>query len=392
MLFKNSSESDPYQYSAGLTGKEFKELEFKSIVFFEDDYGHHYEIHDLDKNIFGPARIVDDSITYFCEDSRYGDADNVPLDQNWKFFFSSSNDGHESYGIQPYIDARPRKYKMSDEDAVVKITKDSETVADTTVESSETTEEARYPDDEIVVFNNYGFEEAIREWIKIPSGDIKYRDVKNIKNLKIEGTDTLLDGGDLSALNYFTNLESLDFQIDYTDDYELNFENCMPMNKLKVLYFYIFNTGINESAKNPSNSIVDLGNLSAPNLEEIHVDASQLRGLSAIGNNPHMTSFEFYGNAQSMNTELNSVAELGNLPALENFGLAVCPNLESLNGVTFSDKLENVSIGSCHSLKDISAIKAMNPEKGHVKIWNSDLLDTVELDAGTGLKEFLDKL
>ncbi len=58
----------------------------------------------------------------------------------------------------------------------------------------------------------------------------------------------------------------------------------------------------------------------------------------------------------------------------------------------FSNKLENVSIGCCKNLKDISAIKVMNQEKGHVKIWDSDLLDTVELDAGTGLKEFLDKL
>ena len=119
-----------------MTGKDFKKLKFESVIPYNQ-----YEIHDLDKNLCGSinsSSISSDNITYFYESNIFGETNSGLVVRDWRLFIDVPP--YNDDGV-PFIDERPEKDKLTDEDAVVKIPQSYEDVTATTAESSETSAE-----------------------------------------------------------------------------------------------------------------------------------------------------------------------------------------------------------------------------------------------------------
>jgi hypothetical protein len=171
--------------------------------------------------------------------------------------------------------------------------------------------------DGVINFQDLHFEQAVRDKLNMPTGDIFKSDVETIYRLNIDYDDYIKN---LYGIQYFTNLKSLDMpnlQIDNYEDFTANFYYFTGLTKLEELGMYGCNlqniewiSSLNnlESLNLGDNRISDLTPISQlKNLKYLDISYNNISNLEPLIGLNNLMELDIEGNPISDYTSLVSL-------------------------------------------------------------------------------------
>lgn len=185
---------------------------------------------------------------------------------------------------------------------------------------------------EIVEFQDENLEEAIRDEINKPDGDLYLSDVKEIKDLNAAGIGI----ESLEGLQYLVNLESLFLNNNQISDIRV----LSDLTELRSLYLW----------KNNVTDISPLENLT--NLEQLNISANEVSDIKAVENLSNLYRIHFDQN------EVNNISPISELQNLE--WLTLRENkVSDINALEELVNIEELSL-SQNKITDIGILENLN--------------------------------
>ena len=184
-------------------------------------------------------------------------------------------------------------------------------------------------DSVIVVFNDSNLEQAVREALGIPAGNIYDTDMATLTSFTADN-DTI---SDLTGLEYAVNLTVLNLSNNQISNITA-LQNLISLNTL-----YLSNNQISDLSILPSTSL----------LKELYLNNNQISDLTGIQNLPGLESINISSNQVSDLTPLQTITSLKRLYFSRNL----------VSDISVVQYLTNINIldGSRNQIKDITVLQ-----------------------------------
>jgi len=212
-------------------------------------------------------------------------------------------------------------------------------------------------DTEVVEFSDQNLEEAVRNELEIPEGDITEEDMLDLTALYglRQGIEVL------HGMEYASNLDTLYLSAN-------NISDIAPLSKLTNL----------EELNLFGNDISDIETLSClTNLENLHVGNNKIICINALSDLTNLESLMLFGN------DINDIETLSRLTNLEGLWLQEnnITNIEVLSELT---NLKNLNLGN-NNISDISALSHLTNLES-LMLFRNDISNIETLSGLTNLK------
>lgn len=302
---------------------------------------------------------------------------------------------------------------------------------------SETTDEAAYPDDMVIEFNDKNVESYVRDWVDKNTGEITYSDIQeihsiyfiydedgeltdlspflyfpNIKSIHLEGYENidfidvmssyqgikeikLRDIEDVSGIANFTSLEGLEslcLHDCYLDERVSFLSNFKFLKHLEIYSSYTFYEWFDD------NGIAAISNMTS--LETFYLNYELNDSAVTLSGLKNLTSVEISSANIGLLSETVSIKELkvydsivsdisviGTLTNLEKLTLEDCEYVQDISPIANCTKLKELYMTGVVVLEDISPLSALSSLEMLDIIGSRALSDISVLGELTSLKK-----